>query len=65
MASASASESKGGDSMALVIKNLDFTYSGAPQPCLKDISLSLPKGSRCLLVGDNGAGTLRKHVSKA
>ncbi len=55
MASATA-ESKTGDNIALSVKNLDFSYSGASKPCLKNINLELPKGSRCLLVGDNGAG---------
>jgi len=55
MASAAA-ESKVGDNIALSIKDLDFSYSGAAAPCLKKINLELPKGSRCLLVGDNGAG---------
>jgi len=52
----SAAESKTGDNIALAIKDLEFTYSGATKPCLKNINLELPKGSRCLLVGDNGAG---------
>ena len=49
---------------AVVVKNLTFKY-GVKAPSLKDVSLSLPSGSRTLLVGDNGAGksTLLKILS--
>jgi len=38
------------------IKNLTFIPQGALEPALDNISLSLPKGSRTLLIGANGAG---------
>ncbi|KAF9651256.1 P-loop containing nucleoside triphosphate hydrolase protein [Thelephora ganbajun] len=43
--------------MSLVsVKNLTFIPQGACEPALDNISLSLPKGSRTLLIGANGAG---------
>ena len=41
--------------MSLVsVKDLTFTPQGALEPALDNVSLSLPKGSRTLLVGANG-----------
>ena len=40
---------------AVVLNTLTYAYSGH-RPIVSDISLSLPKGSRCLLLGANGAG---------
>jgi CCR4-NOT complex subunit CAF16 len=40
---------------AVVIRSLSYAYAGH-RPILSDISLALPRGSRCLLVGANGAG---------
>lgn len=41
--------------MSLVsVKGLTFIPQGACEPALDDISLSLPKGSRTLLIGANG-----------
>jgi CCR4-NOT complex subunit CAF16 len=40
---------------AIDVKRLSFQYGSDP-PVLKDVSFSLPRGSRCLLLGDNGAG---------
>ena len=40
---------------AVVLNTLSYAYSGH-RPIVSDISLSLPKGSRCLLLGANGAG---------
>ena len=40
---------------AVVLNTLSYSYSGHC-PILSDISLSLPRGSRCLLLGANGAG---------
>lgn len=37
------------------VQNVDFFYGGKVQ-ALYDVSLELPRGCRCLLVGDNGAG---------
>ena len=43
------------DVHAIALNGLDFAYPGCT-PSLKDISLELPRGSRCLLIGANGAG---------
>ena len=40
---------------ALVVSNLTYAFSGRA-PVIKNFSLSLPRGSRCLLCGANGAG---------
>ena len=46
--------------LAIGVNDLDFAYAQlhgvAPRPVLHDVTLNLPKGSRCLLVGSNGAG---------
>ncbi|KAJ9651935.1 CCR4-NOT regulatory complex component [Neophaeococcomyces mojaviensis] len=41
---------------AIHVANLTYTFSNTSQPGLTDVSLSLPPGSRTLLVGANGAG---------
>jgi len=40
---------------AVSLQELNFAYPGCP-PSLKGVNLDLPKGSRCLLIGANGAG---------
>jgi CCR4-NOT complex subunit CAF16 len=40
---------------AIELCDLSFAYSGGP-PVLREISLSVPGGARCLLFGANGAG---------
>ena len=51
-------------SIAVKVDNLDYTFGG-PELALSNINLSLPRGSRTLLVGCNGAGksTLLKIIS--
>ena len=41
---------------ALEIRALTFTYPGTAQPVLDDLTLSVPVGARCLLLGANGVG---------
>ena len=51
--------------MALMeIRNLDFTYPGATEPALRDVSLSVPEGSFIVLCGTTGSGksTLLRHL---
>lgn len=38
------------------LKNVSFTYEGAKEPVLKNISMEIPAGYRIALVGHNGAG---------
>ena len=39
---------------AIAIRNLDFSLNGVS--ILRDVTLNLPRGARCLLIGSNGAG---------
>ena len=41
---------------AVEINGLTYTYPGAPQPTLRDISLQIPKGDFLAVVGNNGCG---------
>jgi CCR4-NOT complex subunit CAF16 len=41
---------------AIEIRELTFRYPGAPRPVLDRLSLSVPAGARCLLLGANGVG---------
>ena len=40
---------------AIVVDRLSFSYPDAT-PLFRDLSLALPWGARCLLLGQNGAG---------
>jgi CCR4-NOT complex subunit CAF16 len=40
---------------AIDVRALDFAYAGGP-PVLRALSLAVPAGARCLLVGANGSG---------
>jgi len=41
---------------AVLVENLSFDFGAGP--ILTNVNLTLPPGSRCLLVGANGAGML-------
>ncbi|HVR64289.1 MAG TPA: ATP-binding cassette domain-containing protein [Polyangia bacterium] len=41
---------------AIRIDDLTFTYPGAAEPVFSHLSLALPQGARCLLLGANGTG---------
>jgi CCR4-NOT complex subunit CAF16 len=41
---------------AVVVDDLTFVYPGASAPVFTDLSLALPAGARCLLLGANGTG---------
>jgi hypothetical protein len=45
------------DQQAVVLQDLQFSYPGC-NAFLRGIDLQLPKGSRTLLIGANGAGVL-------
>ena len=47
--------------LAIDVKNLTFTFpsSASKLPALKGVDLVLPRGSISILIGSNGAGTLR------
>ncbi|KAG7449219.1 P-loop containing nucleoside triphosphate hydrolase protein, partial [Guyanagaster necrorhizus] len=42
--------------VTIAVSGLTYSYTAASDPILKDIALSLPEGSRTILVGANGAG---------
>jgi ATPase subunit of ABC transporter with duplicated ATPase domains len=44
------------DAPSVLVENLSFDFGAGP--ILTNVNLSLPPGSRCLLVGANGAGML-------
>jgi ABC-type Mn2+/Zn2+ transport system ATPase subunit len=46
------------DGHAIVIKNGTYAWQGAPEhaPTLSDVTLSVPKGSLCIVVGGAGSG---------
>ncbi|GBG80147.1 hypothetical protein CBR_g30515 [Chara braunii] len=44
-----------GDTAAIAVNSLEFSYPSEP-PLLSDFTLRLEPGSRCLLIGANGAG---------
>lgn len=44
------------DEQAVVVRCLDFTFPLSSTPTIQGLSLTLPRGSRCLLTGANGAG---------
>ena len=43
-------------SAAIEVRDLSFTYPGAREVVLQRLSLTVPAGARCLLLGANGAG---------
>lgn len=43
------------DVQAVSLQGLTFAYPGCAAS-IKDVNLDLPRGSRCLLIGANGAG---------
>lgn len=45
-----------GNKASLSFKNVDYRYSGAEKPALKDISFDLKKGERLAVIGGTGSG---------
>ena len=46
----------GNASDAVHCEKLAYTFPGRDRAALVDVSLELPRGSRCLLIGSNGSG---------
>jgi CCR4-NOT complex subunit CAF16 len=44
------------DPAAVSLRGLDFHYPNDARPVLRQVSLEVPAGARCLVVGANGAG---------
>ena len=54
--------------LALQVEDLRFNYSSIAAPdgpaVLEHVNLNLPKGSRCILVGANGAGEFWREMAR-
>ena len=44
------------EELAIQVNNLDFTYAGAPEPSLKQITMPIAKNSITALIGPSGCG---------
>jgi len=42
--------------MLLEFEQVGYTYAGSPQPALQGLTLRIPQGKRCALIGQNGCG---------
>lgn len=42
--------------MLLEFEQVDYTYPSSPQPALQSLTLRIPAGKRCALIGQNGCG---------
>jgi cobalt/nickel transport system ATP-binding protein len=42
--------------MLLEFEKVDYTYPSSPQPALQSLTLRIPQGKRCALLGHNGCG---------
>ena len=42
--------------MLLEFEQVDYTYAGSPQPAVQSLTLRIPAGKRCALLGHNGCG---------
>lgn len=40
--------------IAISVRNLSFSFNQADETALKNLSMNIEQGSRCLLVGANG-----------
>lgn len=51
-----ASVEQGEQEDAVVVRSLGFAFPFSQASVIRDLDLQLPRGSRCLLTGANGAG---------
>jgi cobalt/nickel transport system ATP-binding protein len=42
--------------MLLKFERVNYTYSGSQHPAIDDLSIEIPTGKRCALIGQNGCG---------
>jgi cobalt/nickel transport system ATP-binding protein len=42
--------------MLLKFERVNYTYSGSQHPAIADLSIEIPSGKRCALIGQNGCG---------
>jgi cobalt/nickel transport system ATP-binding protein len=42
--------------MLLKFERVNYTYSGSQYPAIADLSIEIPSGKRCALIGQNGCG---------
>jgi cobalt/nickel transport system ATP-binding protein len=42
--------------MLLKFERVNYTYSGSQHPAIADLSIEIPTGKRCALIGQNGCG---------
>jgi ABC-type bacteriocin/lantibiotic exporter with double-glycine peptidase domain len=42
--------------MLLEFEQVSYTYPGSQQPAIANLTLSIPAGKRCALIGQNGCG---------
>lgn len=49
---------------AVVVRCLSFRFPMAAEATIQDLSLTLPRGSRCLLTGANGAGAVLRGAGR-
>jgi cobalt/nickel transport system ATP-binding protein len=42
--------------MLLKFERVNYTYSGSQHPAIADLSIEIPPGKRCALIGQNGCG---------
>jgi cobalt/nickel transport system ATP-binding protein len=42
--------------MLLVFEQVDYTYTGSHHPAIASLSLTIPQGKRCAIIGQNGCG---------
>ena len=52
---------QGNADAAISVNSLTYAFAGYP-PVVSEVSIQLPRGSRCLLIGANGAGKWQYNI---